>query len=115
MAAEIELHRYIVKSSKRLQLNMNRLLTIFLLILAAAPARAWNHTGHMIVSELAWRNLSASKGNAISALLKQHPHYALLLAMNVPPNVDTTEWAFLNAPVWPDMLRPARGGAHEKS
>jgi len=95
---------------------MNRYLTILLLIiLNTLSARAWNHTGHMIVSELAWRDLSASKRNAISNLLKQHPHYALLLANNVASGVDTNEWAFLNASVWPDMVRPSRGGAREKS
>src|SRR5262245_8257866 len=93
----------------------NRLIILLLVLLNTFSARAWNHTGHMIVSELAWRNLSASKRNAISNLLKQHPHYAVLLANNVPPNVDTNEWVFLNASVWPDMVRPARGGTREKS
>src|SRR5207248_572329 len=94
--------------------EMRRLSTIIWLLTATAfPALAWNHTGHMIVSELTWRDLSASKRNVISNLLKQHPHYALLLATNIPPNVDTNEWAFLNASVWPDMVRPARSGGHE--
>ena len=79
-----------------------------LLIGFASQSFAWNHTGHMISAELAWRNLSASKRKAISQLLEQHPHYSLLLATNVPPNVDTNEWAFLNAAVWPDMVRPGR-------
>lgn len=82
-------------------------LTILLTGLAHS-SYGWNHTGHMISAELAWRNLSASKRKAISNLLKQHPHYAVLLATNVPPNVDSTEWAFLNAAVWPDMVRPGR-------
>ena len=94
---------------------MIRLLSALLFLSAAGPVSAWNHTGHMVVSELAWRNLSTSKRNAISSLLKQHPHYALLLANKVPPNVDTNEWVFLNASVWPDMVRPARGNAPEKS
>jgi len=99
----------------RTSLNMKRLLMPLLILwFANLPALAWNHTGHMIVSELAWRNLSSAKRNAIATLLKQHPHYALLLATNVPPNVDTNEWAFLNASVWPDMIRPARTGGRPK-
>jgi S1/P1 Nuclease len=83
-------------------------LLVILLTIFVRPTFGWNHTGHMINAELAWRNLSASKRKAISNLLKQHPHYALLLATNVPPGVDTNEWAFLNAAVWPDMVRPGR-------
>lgn len=88
--------------------------TLLLAALTAVPARAWNHSGHMIVSELAWRELSAPKRKAISNLLKQHPHYNLLLATNVPPGVDTNEWVFLRASVWPDMVRPSRSPGREK-
>jgi hypothetical protein len=91
------------------------LIAAIALIVAVLPACAWNHTGHAIVAELAWRNLSPAKQNAISILLRQHPHYASLLATNVPYHVDTNEWAFLNAAVWPDMVRPARSGGREKS
>lgn len=87
---------------------ISKVCVVLLVSSLVSPAFGWNHTGHMISAELAWRNLSASKRNAISNLLKQHPHYALLLATNVPPNVDTNEWAFLNAAVWPDMVRPGR-------
>ncbi len=94
---------------------MKRLSAILLLItLTVSPALGWNHTGHMIVSELTWRELSPSKREAISNLLKQHPHYALLLATNVPPGVDTNEWVFLRASLWPDMVRPSRSGGQEK-
>src|SRR5262245_56580808 len=94
---------------------MKPLSAILLFVtLTIVPAMAWNHSGHMIVSELAWRELSTSKKKAISNLLKQHPHYALLLATNVPPGVDTNEWVFLRASVWPDMVRPSRSGGREK-
>ena len=89
------------------------LLSLFV-CLSALNAFAWNNTGHETVAELAWRNLSASRRNAISALLKQHPHYALLLATNVPKNVDTNEWVFLKAATWPDMVRPAMPGRPAK-
>jgi hypothetical protein len=88
--------------------SIRTFLVTVLLSSFVLPAFGWNHTGHMINAELAWRTLSVSKRRAISNLLKQHPHYALLLAANVPPNVDTNEWVFLNAAVWPDMVRPGR-------
>jgi hypothetical protein len=87
---------------------------IVVAILTSFPAAAWNHTGHKVVAELAWRNMSSGERKAASELLKQHPHYALLLATNVPAGIDTNEWAFLNAAVWPDMVRPARRGDPEK-
>ena len=80
----------------------------------ATPAFTWNNTGHMTVAELAWRDLSTSKRTPISNLLKQHPNYTLLLATNVPKNVDTNEWAFLKAATWPDMVRPPRPGSPPK-
>ncbi len=84
------------------------------LMLSGLPCLAWNNTGHKVVAELAWRNMSAGSRKTASELLKHHPHYALLLATNVPAGVDTNEWAFLNAAVWPDMVRPARSGDAEK-
>ena len=94
--------------------SMKRTLILLLSALFVCPVFAWNHTGHKVVAELTWRNLSPAKRKAASELLKQHPHYALLLATNVPSGVDTNEWAFLNAAVWPDMVRPARGNDREK-
>ena len=86
------------------------LLTFCLTVCAVFPAFAWNNTGHETVAELAWRNLNSSRRKGMSALLKQHPHYALLLATNVPKNVDTNEWVFLRAPTWPDLVPPAMPG-----
>src|ERR1700716_3475593 len=86
------------------------LATVVTLLLPTTPLRAWNGTGHMTVAELAWRNLSSSRRVAVSNLLKQHPHYALLLVTNAPAGVDTNEWVFLKAATWPDMVRPAMPG-----
>jgi len=46
--------------------------------------------------------------------LRQHPHYATLLAVDVPPGVATNEWVFLNAAAWPDWVRPTRRGEQAK-
>jgi S1/P1 Nuclease len=93
---------------------MKRTFTLLTGILFVFPAFAWNHTGHKVVAELCWRGLSSGERKGVGNLLKQHPHYALLLATNVPVGRDTNEWAFLNAAVWPDMVRPARSEDREK-
>ncbi len=97
---------------------MNRLTTKlsfrFLLTLGALccalQACAWNNTGHMVVAELAWRSLSAGERSAVSQLLRQHPHYAELLAVDIPSDADRDEWIFLRAATWPDLVRPAPSG-----
>lgn len=88
---------------------------LIVLNFTAPSVLAWNDTGHMIVAELAWRKLSSGERNAVTVLLKQHPHYALLLATNLPAKAaDTNEWIFLRAATWPDMVRPSRDAAHPK-
>lgn len=57
--------------------------------------------------------MNADQRNAASELLKQHPHYKQLLTASVPHGVDTNEWAFLTAAVWPDLVRPNRAGRVE--
>ena len=92
---------------------MNRkpyVLSVLLLCLATT-ALAWNDAGHMTIAEIAWRALSPAQRDQASSVLKQHPHYAELLAAQVPPGVNTNEWVFLKASTWPDMVRPG-GDAH---
>jgi hypothetical protein len=98
---------------------MRTILIAWLGLLLSCPvspvAFAWNEVGHMIVAELAWRKLSKSERNAITSLLREHPHYAVLLATNIPGNApDTNEWIFLRAATWSDMVRPPRPGAPPK-
>jgi hypothetical protein len=90
------------------------LFGLILVTLMARPAQAWNSLGHQTVAELAWRQMDPEERRATSDLLKQHPHYKLLLARNVPTGVDTNEWAFLMASVWPDRVRPAKPGKAPK-
>lgn len=83
---------------------------LMVLTLFALQVKAWNDVGHRAVAELAWRKLSKKERQAASDLLKQHPHYGTLLASNVPKGVDTNEWVFLTAAVWPDMIKPSKSG-----
>ncbi|HEU0011425.1 MAG TPA: S1/P1 nuclease [Verrucomicrobiae bacterium] len=90
-------------------------LSLLLPCLTADQTCAWNESGHMTIAELAWRKLSNNERNAITTLLRQHPHYAFLLATNIPKKaLDTNEWIFLRAATWPDMVRPPRRGAPPK-
>jgi len=90
------------------------ILTVAALTFFALPAKAWNNVGHRAIAELTWRQLDTNERRAVSDLLKQHPHYKELLIADVPKGVDTNEWAFLMAAIWPDWIRPAKHGRPEK-
>ena len=80
--------------------------------LFSGAGAAWNDTGHMTVAEIAYRQLDDAQKQKVADILKQHPHYQLLLHAHVPEGVDADEWAFLKAATWPDFVRPiARGHA----
>ncbi len=90
------------------------LLELVIFAVLVLPAQAWNNVGHRTIAELTWRKLSQSERQQASDLLRHHPHYKILLAHNVPAGVPEAEWAFLNAAIWPDMVRKAKAGQPEK-
>jgi hypothetical protein len=83
------------------------------LMVFACPAKAWNGVGHRIIAEMVWRGMSKTQRHEATELLKQHPHYKIILIADVPRGVDKDEWAFLTAAVWPDMVRPKRSHNNE--
>jgi hypothetical protein len=85
------------------------------LLFAAAPARAWNATGHQVAAEIAWRNLTPAVRAKVLELLKQHPHFERRLAPTEPDTepVDYALRVFMRAATWPDMMRSGR--ADEKT
>jgi len=85
-------------------------LLIGMMLIAAAPARAWNTTGHQVVAEVAWRNLTPAVRAKVLELLKQHPHFERRLAPTEPDTepVDYALRVFQHASTWPDMMRSAR-------
>src|SRR5687767_7648396 len=97
-------------------LRLHSILFAALITLFALPSRAgaWNNVGHRAIAEVAWRQMSQKERRAASDLLKQHPHYQQLLIADVPRGVDTNEWAFLTAAVWPDLVRHAKPGQPQK-
>ena len=89
-----------------------RIIAFVLALAGELPAHAWNSVGHQVIAEMVWQNMSRAERREASNLLKQHPHYKELLIEKVPRGVDTNEWAFLTASVWPDLVRPDwRGNA----
>jgi len=88
---------------------------ILLLTFLTLSANAWNNLGHRTIAELAWRKLSKQERKEASELLKQHPHYEEMLAASVPRGVDTNEWVFLTAAVWPDMVRHSKPGQPKRA
>ena len=87
---------------------------LLMLSVLTLSASAWNAVGHRAVAELVWRQMSPEARRAASDLLRQHPHYHRLLAVDVPASANLDEWVFLNAAVWPDWVRPARPGQPPK-
>ncbi|HJT33674.1 MAG TPA: S1/P1 nuclease [Pirellulales bacterium] len=74
------------------------------------PARAfaWNHTGHMAVAMLAYRQLTRQERGAAQAMLRAHPHYDRYLAAERPREFSEEQWVFLRAATWPDWVRGSR-------
>ncbi|MDB6024779.1 MAG: hypothetical protein JWM68_1002 [Verrucomicrobiales bacterium] len=103
-------------NAKRISRDSTKLLFVVWIALTfqALPVRAWNNVGHRTIAELVWRKLDKDERQAVSDLLKQHPHYKSILTADVPRGVDKNEWAFLMAANWPDMVRPAKHGQRSK-
>lgn len=84
-----------------------RALGAWLLALAlAAPAPAWNATGHRVIAAIAYDRIKPSTRAKIDALLARHPDYATLLAAGAPSDpAGRAREAFLDAAVWPDVIK----------
>lgn len=69
-------------------------------------ASAWDGTGHEIIAQIAWQNLSPEAREKISTLLHALPDYAEILTANAAPaDPDRDHEAFLIAATWPDIVR----------
>ena len=80
-------------------------------LLAAAPARAWNETGHMLVAYIAYKHLTPQAREAVDRLLTLNPDVEAYKA-TLPPNWDDASRklaGFMYAATWPDVIK-ARDG-----
>lgn len=89
-------------------------LALFLVLWSmgwAAHALAWNPTGHALVVQIAYDNLSAPARQAFIALLQQHPRFEADFSGRMPAAVangsltDQQQWLFRQAGPWPDRAR----------
>lgn len=90
-------------------MNFRRPLLSFLLFtlisLGCGPCFAWNSTGHEIVAQIAWDQLSPQSRSALAAVLKNHPRLKEDLLHDEDRSKDTDLAMFLRAATWPDMVR----------
>ena len=81
------------------------LAILLLALLLTTPSRAWNDTGHMVVAQLAWQRLTPEQRQAVTAILREHPHWREFLVTQRPDNVPEDQWAFWRAATWPDWVK----------
>lgn len=77
----------------------------------AAPAIAWNDTGHLVAALIAYDELPAEQRAAVDALLRKHPRFTADFASNLPHELrdrtaaEQDRWYFAFAATWPDVAR----------
>ena len=84
--------------------------TVLASLVFCLPARAWNGTGHQVISQIAWRDLKPEVRKKITALLERHPYFDRHLR---PKEVeadapDFAMRAFMLSSTWPDLIRSSR-------
>jgi hypothetical protein len=81
-------------------------LTVISLIGAfASRCNAWNSTGHEVVAQIAFDQLSPETRTAIFAVLRNHPRLNEDLLNDTDRAKDADLAMFLRAATWPDMVR----------
>lgn len=84
---------------------------VFLLILFSPISFAWTMTGHRVIAEIAWTELSYSTKTEVIELLEQHPDYADGILGRMPSDIPEhaqAKWLFREAAAWPDVVRDYR-------
>ena len=96
-----------MKNIKRLLLRyyIPALAGLALLGFAAPRVSAWNGTGHMVVADIAYDNLTPKTKAAVDALLQKHRDYALWMSEMPAGYTDKGRFAFMKASTWPDDIR----------
>jgi hypothetical protein len=79
--------------------------------LMSQPAQAWDETGHMVVSRIAWQNMTPKAKRIAVALLSSAPQDSSLPAL-LPEDARARSVReisfFLRASTWPDIVRDMR-------
>jgi hypothetical protein len=74
-------------------------------LLSITPAHAWNNTGHKVVADIAWEQLTPERRKEIVDVLRRHPRFDEDFAKKMPSDVDEDRWIFQQAAIWPDIAR----------
>ncbi len=89
--------------------NIKRLLPalagLTLLGFATPRTHAWNGTGHMVVADIAYDNLTPKTKAAVDALLQKQQDYKLWMSEMPAGYTDKGRFAFMKAATWPDDIR----------
>src|ERR1700721_2728343 len=75
--------------------GMRRILfpitVLFVTLLGSANAVCWLNTGHRIVADVAWEELTPAARAWATDILKQHPRYEADLLLNKPDGIGDAE------------------------
>lgn len=82
-------------------------ILVVVMLLGGRPAEAWDDEGHMIIAEIAWQRLDASRRERVSHLLALNPDYAGWTAHVAA--AERNEIAFLRAATWADSIKSGPG------
>lgn len=85
----------------------NRFLGTCVLALAlAAPAPAWNFSGHWIAAAIAYQRLTPAVRARVDELIRKHPDYEKMNFADAPSDPENrARAAFIRAASWPDEIR----------
>lgn len=91
---------------------MRKTLFLFVFLLFFAfETKAWNSTGHMIHSALAYQQLSPGLKQKVNQLLHHHPNYQVWKSKYQPNQyLDLDTFIFMRCSFWADEIR---GSKHE--
>lgn len=81
------------------------LAVLVTLAVRAELCLAWNSTGHEVVAQIAYDQLSDAAKAKIIAVLKNHPRLKQDLLLDAGNGEDPDLAMFLRAATWPDMVR----------
>jgi hypothetical protein len=80
--------------------------SLSVLLNLAAPARAWNSTGHRLIAAIAYDRLTPKARARVDILIRQHPDYEKLFLRDAPTEpAARARAAFIAASVWPDQIK----------
>ena len=90
-------------TAKQLTRRLPAALLCGLFFLSAAPALAWNATGHRLVAGIAWEKMTPVARAEANRLLQNHPDYERW--RKKAANDDSGRQVFIATATWPDEIR----------